>query len=89
MQKKIHFRTTYKTALCSTPSLAEHHSRTASKAKYETDYHNPVKCGFPYEKIQLIFALLAKILSSKIKTKYIFSDEMSSILVPKKLYTSN
>ena len=33
--KEVYFRTAYKTPFCSKSSFAEHHPRTASKAKYE------------------------------------------------------
>ena len=41
--EQVHFRT-YKAVFCSTPSFAEHHPRTASKAKFETAIYNSVKC---------------------------------------------
>ena len=41
--EELHFQTTYKIAFCSTPSFAEHQSRTKSKAKYETAIYNSVK----------------------------------------------
>ena len=47
-------------AFCSTPIFAEHHSRSASKAKYERAIDNSVKCCSPHEKIQLMFDLVTK-----------------------------
>ena len=51
----LNFRAKYKIAFCSTPSFAEHHSRNASKVKYETAIQNSVKCCSSREKILDLF----------------------------------
>ena len=63
--KEVYFRTAYKTPFCSKSSFAEHHPRTASKAKYETVIYNFIKCCSSHEKIELILNLFTIILVNK------------------------
>ena len=89
--EELHVRVVF----CSTPTLAEHNSTIASKAKYETAIHNSAKCFSSHGKMQLICNLASKTLfNKKIKQTMVF-HKMNRFSVyyhhkvKQKLYTAN